>query len=204
MVAHDTQTPSATSQPRGRSSLNSLDQPAMSPSASAASASSCELALSIPDFCWAPDVDVQEAHVKHAAEGWRRAPGPGGPEQGGYGSAAADATSHSDAESSGTSGPPAMAAASDGAAPHGCCGGRGCDACGQPATVHGVHMPSGGWFRKCRGCGGLTAHERAIGDADVPFCKRCQAAFHAAGPQLRYRMVETLVYVHNAWLEAGL
>lgn len=82
--------------------------------------------------------------------------------------------------------PPAPAAAGAAPPPARCsCGdARGaCSACecaSAAMTVQGVHMPDGGWFRKCRGCGWLTAHERAISDDDVPFCKRCARGGGAA------------------------
>lgn len=76
--------------------------------------------------------------------------------------------------------------------------------CNESSTVFGVHMPDGGWFAKCRGCGWMTAHEHEIQSHQVPFCKRCQATYDRAAPVMRARMTDTLVYVHTAWLTAGL
>ncbi|KAF6264978.1 hypothetical protein COO60DRAFT_1481814, partial [Scenedesmus sp. NREL 46B-D3] len=56
-----------------------------------------------------------------------------------------------------------------------------------------------GWFSKCRGCGCMTAHEQSINGADVPFCRRCQVTLDAACPDMHSKMVDTLLYVHQAW-----
>lgn len=61
-----------------------------------------------------------------------------------------------------------------------------------------------GWFARCRGCGCMTAHEKLIKDADVPFCRRCQHTLHTACPAMQQKMVDTLLYVHHAWSNAGL
>lgn len=61
-----------------------------------------------------------------------------------------------------------------------------------------------GWFSKCRGCGCMTAHEQVIAGAEVPFCRRCQATLDGACPVMRGKMVDTLLYVHQAWSNAGL
>lgn len=61
-----------------------------------------------------------------------------------------------------------------------------------------------GWFSKCRGCGCMTAHEQSIKGADVPFCRRCQVTLDAACPRMRTKMVDTLLYVHQAWSSAGI
>ncbi|KAI8462617.1 MAG: hypothetical protein J3K34DRAFT_527618 [Monoraphidium minutum] len=119
------------------------------------------------------------------------------------------------ADDGGESRPPAIAAAAAhggaGVEPAADAGGWGGAAgggwgCGSPAAApQDVHYaPADGWFRKCRGCGWQTAHERAIGQVDVPFCKRCDATFLTSCPSMRYRMVEILLYVHEAWTDAGL
>lgn len=61
-----------------------------------------------------------------------------------------------------------------------------------------------GWFAKCRGCGCMTAHEKLIKDSDVPFCRRCQHTLTIACPAMQQKMVDTLLYVHHAWSNAGL
>ncbi|KAF8070907.1 atpaf1 [Scenedesmus sp. PABB004] len=61
-----------------------------------------------------------------------------------------------------------------------------------------------GWFSKCRGCGCMTAHEQVILGAEVPFCKRCQSTLDSACPDMKTKMVDTLLYVHHAWSSAGL
>ncbi|KAF8055389.1 hypothetical protein HT031_006756 [Scenedesmus sp. PABB004] len=68
----------------------------------------------------------------------------------------------------------------------------------------GAVAPEQGWFFNCRGCGSMTAYERRICDADVPFCRRCQHMLSAAEPAMQGKMLDTLIYVHRAWANAGL
>ncbi|GBF97924.1 hypothetical protein Rsub_10597 [Raphidocelis subcapitata] len=91
--------------------------------------------------------------------------------------------SDSDSSDSGGSDGASSAASSDGA----------CELGGAP-----------GWFRRCRGCGWLTAYERALRREEVPFCKRCEAAYEGADPDKRAALVDSLLHVHAAWSAAGL
>jgi len=79
-----------------------------------------------------------------------------------------------------------------------------CSAACSMVTVHGVHMPADGWYRKCRGCGAMTAYEKAIDGVEMPICRRCQVTLQVAEVGARLHMHETLVYVHSAWSNAGL
>eukprot|EP00879_Flechtneria_rotunda_P019210 GHRR01020171.1.p1 GENE.GHRR01020171.1~~GHRR01020171.1.p1 ORF type:complete len:130 (+),score=20.50 GHRR01020171.1:669-1058(+) len=61
-----------------------------------------------------------------------------------------------------------------------------------------------GWFFKCRGCGCMTAYGQTIKGAEVPFCRRCQCLLAGASPKMKQKMAATLLYVHEAWTNAGL
>lgn len=78
----------------------------------------------------------------------------------------------------------------------------GAAAAGEAAAAGPGQCP--GWFFNCRGCGCMTAYERRIATADVPFCRRCQVLLDDATPEMKTKMVDTLLYVHSAWAQAGL
>ncbi|WIA17798.1 hypothetical protein OEZ85_009310 [Tetradesmus obliquus] len=78
----------------------------------------------------------------------------------------------------------------------------GAAAAGEAAAAGTGQCP--GWFFNCRGCGCMTAYERRITTADVPFCRRCQVLLDDATPEMKDKMVSTLLYVHGAWAKAGL
>ncbi|GBF88911.1 hypothetical protein Rsub_01410 [Raphidocelis subcapitata] len=62
-----------------------------------------------------------------------------------------------------------------------------------------------GWFRKCRGCGAMTARELAALSTQIPFCARCQARTEEmAARQEDGELWASLLYVHNAWSAAGV
>eukprot|EP00882_Tetradesmus_deserticola_P002491 GHRQ01002652.1.p2 GENE.GHRQ01002652.1~~GHRQ01002652.1.p2 ORF type:complete len:183 (+),score=42.56 GHRQ01002652.1:350-898(+) len=75
-------------------------------------------------------------------------------------------------------------------------------AAGEAAAAGSGQCP--GWFFNCRGCGCMTAYERRLATADVPFCRRCQLMLDDATPEMQGKMVDTLLYVHSAWTQAGL
>lgn len=70
------------------------------------------------------------------------------------------------------------------------------------AAAASGHCP--GWFFCCRGCGSMTAYERRFAAVDVPFCRRCQVLLDDASPEMKGKMISTLLYVHGAWAKAGL
>ena len=49
----------------------------------------------------------------------------------------------------------------------------------QQRYIKGTRLIVGGWFQACRGCNEPTAHARAIGGREVPFCPRCGGKFEA-------------------------
>lgn len=65
-------------------------------------------------------------------------------------------------------------------------------------------QPVAGWFFNCRGCGCMTAYEQTFAGVEVPFCRRCQVMLIEAKPAMQVKMVDTLLFVHNAWSKAGL
>lgn len=62
-----------------------------------------------------------------------------------------------------------------------------------------------GWFRKCRGCGTMTARELAALSTQIPFCARCQARTEEMTARKEDgELWASLLYVHNAWSAAGV
>jgi hypothetical protein len=69
-------------------------------------------------------------------------------------------------------------------------------------TKWGMHMPEGGWFAKCRGCGWMTVHEQEFMSYQVPVCKRCQ--YDIAHLKSISVIMHKLVFIHIKWAAIGL
>ncbi|MEW5303253.1 MAG: hypothetical protein WDW38_001576 [Sanguina aurantia] len=73
-------------------------------------------------------------------------------------------------------------------------------------TLYGVHVVSGGWFSKCRGCGQLTAseHETAAARECVPFCGECVQQLRHLPDMDRAAAELQMLNIHRGWGHLGV